>query len=574
MKIDRLFVTAIAVFISIAAGTPAVTEAGDSSDESRALSNANGSSPSTDSAHVGPIVTVTGGRIGGAPLRQGGVVFEGIPYAQPPVGDLRWREPMPVLPWSGVRDATKFGAICPQGTFNFANAAQISKEDCLYLNVWTPEWPSKTAKAVMVWIPGGGNFAGGIVAGGREGIGESLVRRGVVVVSLNYRLGSFGFFSHPALTRESPHHASGNQGLLDQIAALKWVRANISKFGGDPHNITVFGESAGSFDASVLMTTPLSKGLFARVIAESGSVGTPKYFSVADAERCGAKLAERWNLPPGASLTDLRAVSMADILKSDPNYMAEGTDCFPPIVIDGHFLSASPLEVFAHGGEHRVALLHGNNSWDFVGWTQRELGALMRDAYGPLAERATKLYAVQNDATYGTPKMQWFSDTTFRCPAVAQLLWHANAGNDSYEYEFTHVPPGAKAPGAFDAQFAAVLGTSDVGAFHSSEVPYVFGGLANGIEMLFETKPIAATSVDYQVSATLQEYWTNFAKTGDPNGDRLPKWPKFDASRRSYIDFTTDGPVAKEGLRRAQCDLFIENVTRLMANAKNESERN
>jgi len=197
-------------------------------------------------ADSGPFVKVTGGQIRGASLDKGGAVFKGIPYAQPPVGDLRWREPMPVKPWAGVRDATAFGAICAQRSTRISapKAAQISKDDFLSPNIWTPEWPSRSRMPIMVWLPGGANISGGISAGIPDDDGESLARHGVVVVSLNYRLGPFGFFSHPALTRESPHHASGNQGILDQIAALKWVRDNIATFGGDPHNVTIFGESA------------------------------------------------------------------------------------------------------------------------------------------------------------------------------------------------------------------------------------------------------------------------------------------------------------------------------------------
>src|ERR1700686_1827298 len=246
------------------------------------------------SAADSPTVTVTGGPIRGGLLEKGGAVFKGIPYAQPPVGDLRWREPMPVKPWMGVRDATAFGAICAQKTNAIVlNAAEISKEDCLFLNVWTPEWPSRSPRPVMVWIPGGGNYGGSSSQSVYDS--DSLARRGVVVVSLNYRLASFGFFSHPELTRESPHHASGNQGILDQIAALKWVRDNIARFGGDPGNVTIFGESAGSLDVSVLMTSPLSKGLFRRAIGESGAVilaGDP--LTLVQAEQRGEASAAGW----------------------------------------------------------------------------------------------------------------------------------------------------------------------------------------------------------------------------------------------------------------------------------------
>ena len=213
-----------------------------------------------------PAVTVTGGKIQGVPLKAGGAVFKGIPFAAPPVGDLRWREPMPVKPWTGVREATNFGARCMQG-------GEGVSEDCLYINVWTPEWPSKSRKPVMLWIHGGGNFAGS----SSEAIfdGESLARHGVVLVSANYRLGIFGFYEHPELTAESKHHASGNYGLMDQVAALRWVEQNIAQFGGDPRNVTIFGESAGALDINVLMTSPLTKGLYARLMEKAALWSSP-----------------------------------------------------------------------------------------------------------------------------------------------------------------------------------------------------------------------------------------------------------------------------------------------------------
>jgi len=207
-----------------------------------------------------PEVSITGGRIRGTVVGQDSAVFKGIPFAQPPTGDLRWRESVPAKPWSAVRDASAFGPPCVQG----GAQGTKSSEDCLYLNVWTPAWPPKSRAPVMVWIHGGGNFAGS----GSEAIfdGESLARRGVLLVTTNYRLGVFGFLAHPELTKESPHHVSGNYGLLDQILALRWVRDKIARFGGDPGNVTIFGESAGSLDVNVLMTSPLAKGLFHRVI--------------------------------------------------------------------------------------------------------------------------------------------------------------------------------------------------------------------------------------------------------------------------------------------------------------------
>jgi para-nitrobenzyl esterase len=502
-------------------------------------------------ADSNPTVKVTGGQIRGEILRQGGAVFKGIPYAQPPVGDLRWREPMPVKPWTGVREATAFGPICAQfvGAL-IPNAAQSSKEDCLYLNVWTSELPSKSRRPVMLWIPGGGNVGGASSQTLYDG--ESLARHGVVLVSINYRLGSFGFFSHPALTRESPHHASGNQGILDQIAALKWVRDNVASFGGDPDNVTIFGNSAGSLDASVLMTSPLSKGSFRQVIAESGSVvlvGNPR--TLQQAEQRGEALAAGWKIPPGASAKSLRSVSAADILKAEPDYLTDMLRAFPNlgITVDGYVVPERPAEVFATGKEHRVALLHGNTSSDQVPGSSppKDLKMAVAEAYEPIAQRALKLYGGSPDPLYRTSADQWATDTSYRCSAVLQLAWHAAAGNPSFEYEFARVPPGREA----------------IGAIHGTELTYVFGTLDRPL-VIPGFPPQGATAIDKQISEAMQQYWTNFAKTGNPNGGQLPVWPKFDASSRAYIHFTDAGPIAKQGLRRPFCDLFIENVKRLM----------
>jgi para-nitrobenzyl esterase len=523
-----------------------------------------------------PVVSTTDGQLAGATLDQGGAVFRGIPFAQPPVGPLRWREPMPAKPWTGVRDATKLGPICAQSPIFVPDAARISSEDCLYLNVWTPNWPARSAKMpVMVWVEGGGNFAGGgITPGSAADDPVALVRRGVVVVEFNYRLGSLGFFAHPALTRESPHHASGNQGLLDQIAALTWVQRNVSRFGGDPGNVTLFGESAGSIDISVLMTSPLSRGLFRRAIAESGSVILPgSYQELADAERRGAQLAVRWGAPADATLEHLRSLSPATILKEDPPYLSPDLfRVFPAIgiVIDGYVVPAFPARVFASGKEHRVDLLHGSTSWDAVPGTPvpQDLDGAIRDTYGPLAGQAAGLYPPGNHPLHGRASQQWATDTSFRCAAETQLTWHALAGNATYQYEFAHVPPAARQPELIHGEYLPAVfgeGVGDPGAAHASDVPYVFGALHRGIDVFYAKKPLPAAPVDAQVSDAMQAYWTNFAKTGDPNGPGLPQWPRFDPAKRSYLQFTSQGPVAGTGLRRSQCDLFAQNVRRRMS---------
>jgi para-nitrobenzyl esterase len=495
----------------------------------------------------GLTATIGSGQIRGTALTRSGAVFKGIPYAAPPIGDFRWREPQPVKAWSSVRDATTFGPSCAQPpTIIDPKAAELSKEDCLYLNVWTPEWPAMAHKAVMVWIPGGGNFAGSANADVFDG--ESLIRHDIVLVTLNYRLASFGFFAHPALTRESPHHASGNYGLLDLFAALKWVHDNIAAFGGDPANVTIFGESAGSLNVSVLMTSPLAAGLFRRVIGQSGAVilvGDP--LTLHEAEARGETFAQRWNVPSGASAADLRAVSAADILKTEPDYFR-----IPPpnlgVTVDGYVFASQPAATFASGRQHKVGMILGNTAHERVPGSPLpvDLAKAIEDVYGPLAARAKPLYAV-DDPFYRSPALQWATDTSFRCSAVTQLGWHAAAGNPAFEYEFARVPPGRE----------------KVGATHASELAHVFGTLQR-VGPFGVGPPVKSTVTDAELSEAMQKYWTNFAKTGDPNGGSLPTWPPFDPGARRYMHFTDDGPVSKAALRQAQCDVFIDNVRRRM----------
>ncbi len=497
--------------------------------------------PAATAAAPDPVVSLSTGRLRGSALSPGGAVFKGIPYAQPPVGDLRWRPPAPVKPWSGAPSATVFGPPCAQNS----NGRMLanSSEDCLFLNVWTADWPPQSRKPVMLWLHGGGNYAG--TASGANFDGESLARRGVVLVTVNYRLTVFGFFAHPELTRESAHHASGNYGLMDQVAALQWVHDNIAQFGGDSANVTVFGQSAGAVDANVLMTSPLTKGLFHRVIAESGTVTRNPDAATLSMTALGAVMKVKSNPvsysdapalfeaeSQGAefgSLQHLRSMSTADLLKlvAGPQMSIGPAN---GIVVDGWVLPKPPAQVFATGQEHRVPLLIGNNSRERTPppVAVEDLRRAMQAMYEELGPTASLIY---NDRA-----AEWVVDTMYRCPVVQQLLWHApNAA--SFEYEFDRAAPGREA----------------IGAVHGTEVAYVFGALNPGY-----------ADADRAISSAMQQYWTNFAKTGNPNGAGLPPWPRFDAAARGYIEFTGDGPVVGEGLRRAYCDLYVENVQRLL----------
>lgn len=479
-----------------------------------------------------PTVSISTGQLRGSLSADGVAVFKNIPFAQPPVGDLRWRAPLPAKAWTGVRDATTMGPMCHQND----NPQLPHSEDCLQLNVWTPKWPQTSPVPVMVWVHGGGNTAGS----GIEALfnGEVLARHGVVVVNINYRLGIFGFFAHPGLTKESPHHASGNYGLADQIMALRWVQENIARFGGDPKNVTIFGESAGAGDVNALIASPLTKGLFVRVIAQSGPAGAG--LGLAAAEKRGVDFAASLGFTGDDALAKLRGISDTDLI-------VKGARAGLGITVDGWVLPEPATKIYAEGRQQKVPLLIGNNSQEMQPrGAPGDIRQMISQRYGPLAERALAAYGVngandpQPDPENGTVMLQFTTDNAFRCGTIQELIWHTAAGNRGYEYQFSRTVHGQEAKGAP----------------HASEIPFIFGTLPVWQNMRKYNES------DQQYAPQMQEYWTNFARTGDPNGGQLVKWPKFDATARAYMDFTDSGPVAKEGLRRQACDVFMENQKR------------
>ena len=489
---------------------------------------------SAKAADSNPVVSVGTGQLRGSLTADGVAVFKNIPFAQPPVGELRWREPLPAKAWTGVRDATAFGPMCNQND----NKQLPHSEDCLQLNVWTPKWPLTSPFPVMVWVHGGGNTAGS----GVEALfnGEVLARHGVVVVNVNYRLGVFGFFAHPGLSKESPHHAAGNYGLADQIMALHWVRDNIKRFGGNPANVTIFGESAGASDVNALIASPLSKGLFLKVMAQSGPVGAQP--SLSESEKRGVDLAARLGFTGEEALAKLRALPDTELMTK----AAQGGPGLG-INVDGWVLTEPASKVYAEGREQKVALLIGNNSQEMQPrGAPGDIRQMISQRYGPLADRALAAYGFnganepQPDPENGTVMLQFTTDNSFRCGTVQELIWHTAAGNPGYEYQFSRTVHGKEA----------------LGAPHASEIPFIFGTLSVWQNMR------KYDDSDQQYAPQMQEYWTNFARKGDPNGGKLVKWPKFDATARAYMDFTDAGPVAKESLRRQACDLFMENQRR------------
>jgi para-nitrobenzyl esterase len=491
------------------------------------------------------LVRSTSGPLRGVARTDGGAEFLGIPYAQPPVGDLRWHEPLPAKPWIGVRTAGSFGAPCAQPVIGDWNRhdAEAAKEDCLFLNVMTPVWPAKQPLPVMLWFHGGGN-EGGSASGALYKDG-TLIRHGVLLVTVNYRLGIFGFFAHPALSAESAHQGSGNYGLMDQILALRWVRENVANFGGDPNNITVFGQSAGAVDSGLLMTSGLSKDLFQRAIAESGTAFGVPLAPLAAAEKAGAAYAASLKLPAGeAGLKQLRQLTAQQLLASQSSQSPRPR--FGPD-IDGWAIARQPASVFAAGEEAAIPLLFGTTAREFgaaifgIPTAQDALRKTIADFFGGLAPRALAAYGLaedtqaSDDPLYGSPADQWAADLAFRCPATAQGAWHNDAHHPTYEYEFAHAIPGQEVQGAV----------------HSSDLPYVFGYFPKWGNIAGNF-----TDVDRQLSGLMESYWTNFAKTGNPNSADLPEWPPFGAERK-FIRFQQDGKVVRlASLRDGPCGAY------------------
>ena len=491
------------------------------------------------------------------PPREGVRSFKGIPFAQPPVGDLRWREPQPVKDWPGVRNADAFGPACmqrlsPNADYWFRGDGM--SEDCLYLNVWTPAKSGGEKLPVLVYIFGGG-FQNGDGSEPRYD-GESMARQGIVAVSLNYRTNIFGFFVHPELTKESPHHASGNYGLLDQVAALQWVQKNIAAFGGDPARVTIAGESAGSISVSALMASPLSKGLMAGAICESGAaIASLPPRPLAEAEQNGVKFAAA----AGAdSLAALRAMTAQQL--QDAAAKAQGIRF--STAMDGYFLSKSLTETALAGEQARIPLLAGSNTEEqgpravLAGGdpTPDTLTEAIKKFYGDKAEPVLKAYAATTtdevfEAAMHLASARFISYGTWKWTE----LHMQTSGKPVYRYLYAKVrpaylgmpgqpPPAAPAPGR-STEAAAGRGAQQPqaprGAGHSAEIQYAMGNL--DLDRRYAWEP-----ADYDVSKTMQAYFVNFIKTGKPDGPGLPPWPAYSPEtnyQRMRIDATSQaGP--------------------------------
>ena len=484
-------------------------------------------------AQTGDVVTIANGKLEGTGRQSSGVrMFQGIPFAQPPLGELRWREPQPVNNWTNVRSAKQFGPRCMQAPIfgDMGFRANGMSEDCLYLNVWTPAKSGRERLPVLVYYYGGGFVAGD----GSEPRydGESMATKGIVSVTVNYRLGVFGFLAHPELTKESPHNASGNYALLDQYAALKWVKENIAAFGGDPNNITIAGESAGSVSVSALMASPLSKGLINGAIGESGSIlGTLSAVPRAQAEEGGVKFATSLG---ANSIAELRAIETQKVFEEATKGGFASISRFP-INVDGYFFPESPAAIYRAGKQAHVPLLAGWNSEEMTGQlilkgqpaTAENYQKALKELYGPRADEVAKLYSGSTpdeimDAATALAGDRFIAYSTWKW-ADMQL----KSGAPVYRYFYARPRPAMKASlgNASPGLAGGVVRNSTAppppparGAVHSAEIEYALGNLTKND--VYEW-----TADDHKVSQIMQDYFANFIKKKDPNGSGLPKWP-------------------------------------------------
>lgn len=485
-------------------------------------------------AREGVVVTDRGGVAG---VREGeSWAYKGIPYATPPVGPLRWRPPQEPDCWEGERPATSYGPICPQNTASGVEG----QEDCLTLNVWTPVAAAPTPRPVLVFIHGGGNVQGASSQRTYDGR-ELAARGGGVVVTLNYRLGVFGYLAHPALSAESERGISGNYGIMDQLAALRWVQRNITAFGGDPARVLIFGESAGAVNVCVLVASPQATGLFSSALMQSGGCNQPL---LGTAERNGQEIAEGAGCTePATAAACLRALSVETAVRARVVPIAVGTlgrQAYGPVV-DGYILEGSPLAIIRAGRHNPVPFAIGANLDETAALSPPRIpdeeayrAALVRQ-FG--AQPAAALLAQYPAAAYASPFQAYVrltSDAAFICPSRTIARAAARAGGPVYRYFFT--------------QELDTRATSALGAFHGLELAYLFRTLG-------ATGGYRPTAADLAVSDAMIAAWTSLAATGDPNGSGAPAWPRYDIATDAHLVLGT--PVtASEGVRTAQCDFW------------------
>ena len=502
-----------------------------------------------------PIVSTSSGKIRG--VIEGNVsVFKGIPYAAPPVGEFRWRPPQPVSPWEGVRDASKFGPNCAQGGWGAAPGTiqEGSSEDCLYMNLWLPAGTKPGAKlSVMVWIHGGA-FVGGSGSGPGTA-GNEFARQGVILITINYRLGRLGHFAFPALSEEYPEEPKGSYAYMDQIATLEWVRENIAAFGGDPNNVTIFGFSAGGVSVHSLMTIPDAKGLFHKAISESGggrdgvltsrpiSKENADPFYTVSAESIGINFARKHEIEgtDAAALAKLRALSVEEIVDSGQETDGQsGPRIYSGPILDGKLVVETAESAYKAGRQAKVPLIIGNCSAEIGGSfvngssSKEELFSL----FGELEAEAKAAFDPDGNKEFAEVLTKFNTDWVWAEPARMTARAFVAKGEHAYIYQFGYVP-------------APMRERMQYGAGHGSEVAYVFNNLSA------RWGASEATPEDKKVAQMMNTYWANFAKTGDPNGKGLPLWLEYNTQNEEILDIQPDGKlVGKPDPRKARLDVI------------------
>jgi para-nitrobenzyl esterase len=515
--------------------------------------NAGGKEMNRPNLQNSKTVKITSGLISGRPVD--GMadiqVYKGIPYAAPPVGDLRWKPPQPVVPWEGVKPSTQYGTVCPQPKLPppFDRDYGEMSEDCLFLNVWTGVKNAEERRPVMVWIHGGGFYAG---SGSQPDFdGRVLAREGAVVVTINYRLGIFGFLAHPELSKESDHQVSGNYGLLDQIAALKWVRENIAVFGGDPNRVTIFGESGGARSVCFLMISPLARGLFQRAIVQSGSlyrgIGHLKtsHDGLPPMEKEGARIAKQLGCDtlkelrekkPEEIMQHINATTAPLLAPPGPLSIPNGIFISGP-VIDGWVVPDDPVKLFENGKQADVPLIIGSNQ-DEASLFLRAFQTGDKTLVSPVShffpsheKEILKLYE-HPESGFQSTLNRLATDVVWTRPARATARTMEKVSSKTYLYQFVHRRAGS---------------LYHFGAFHGVEIRFVFGhdiGARNPF-----------TELEYQISKNMRTYWIRFAASGNPNGPGLPEWPAYEKSSDKSLEIGPDIKIQTH-LRKEACNLF------------------
>ena len=494
------------------------------------------------------VIRTENGRISGS--RNGEVQsFKGIPFAAPPVGDLRWKAPQPAADWAGVRECTEYSPIAPQadypaGSFYAATSPGLAwDEDCLYLNVWTAAESADEERPVMVWVHGGALTRGSGANAAYDG--TALARKGVVLVTINYRLGPLGYFAHPALSEESDRKVSGNYGVLDQIAALKWVRKNIAAFGGDPNRVTIFGESAGSWSVCALTATPLAKGLFHGAIGESGGLFGPMHAlkkaqsGQQSAEQGGVDFAKALGVEEGAgALAALRAKSAKEIIDA---FVKLPNASWTRPTVDGWVFPNDIQGIFEDGKQNSIPVIVGSNADEgtslfgsFAPRTKEAYERSARQQFEAMAGEALKLYPAKTDAdawgaSLASMRDQWF---TWQMRKWARLT--ATTDAEAFLYFFSHVPPRPD--------------RETYGAYHAAEIVYVFNNIS--------ITPYPNMKEDFEMAETISNYWVQFASTGNPNRTGLPEWKAYGIEAEYFMEFNNGQAKPGEGLLTSESDFF------------------